>query len=109
MLTDVVICFLDRSIRPMFPRGFRNETQVRHNFTIDSSLRFQFLEYLQLVANLLSVDSENDPEVVAINAGNLKSDIFIEPTLSPFNIIFIQLLLLLLCQTFPGMDQSVRT
>ena len=34
----MLFCALDRSIRPMFPRGFRNETQVRHNFTIDSSM-----------------------------------------------------------------------
>ncbi len=36
---------IDRSIRPLFPKGFKNETQV--------------------VATLLSVDHENDPEVLA--------------------------------------------
>jgi len=36
---------IDRSIRPLFPKGFKNETQV--------------------VATILSVDHENDPDVLA--------------------------------------------
>src|SRR6202790_3824949 len=39
---------IDRPLRPLFPDGFRNETQ--------------------LIALVLSADKENDPDVVAINA-----------------------------------------
>src|SRR3989338_5759452 len=39
---------IDRSIRPLFPEGMRNEVQV--------------------IATILSVDEVNDPDIVAINA-----------------------------------------
>jgi polyribonucleotide nucleotidyltransferase len=39
---------IDRPIRPLFPNGFRNETQV--------------------IALVFSADKENDPDVIAINA-----------------------------------------
>src|SRR5580658_4060290 len=39
---------IDRPIRPLFPEGFRNETQV--------------------IALVFSADKENDPDVVGINA-----------------------------------------
>ena len=41
---------IDRPIRPLFPEGFRNETQV--------------------IAFVLSADTENDPDVVGINAAS---------------------------------------
>src|SRR5947209_12619319 len=41
---------IDRPIRPLFPEAFRNETQV--------------------IAFVLSADTENDPDVVAINAAS---------------------------------------
>lgn len=41
---------IDRSIRPLFPEGMRNEVQV--------------------VATILSVDEVNDPDIVAINAAS---------------------------------------
>lgn len=41
---------IDRPIRPLFPDGFRSETQV--------------------IAFVLSADSENDPDVVGINAAS---------------------------------------
>ena len=39
---------IDRPIRPLFPDGFRNETQV--------------------IALVFSADKENDPDVIGINA-----------------------------------------
>ncbi len=46
---EVLTCRqIDRPLRPLFPDGFRNETQ--------------------LIALVLSADKENDPDVVAINA-----------------------------------------
>ena len=39
---------IDRPIRPLFPKGFRNETQV--------------------IALVLSADKENDPDILGINA-----------------------------------------
>src|SRR5246127_5291990 len=41
---------IDRPIRPLFPENFKNETQV--------------------IALVLSADTENDPDVVAINAAS---------------------------------------
>src|SRR6266513_4152894 len=41
---------IDRPIRPLFPEGFKNETQV--------------------IALVLSADTENDPDVAAINAAS---------------------------------------
>jgi polyribonucleotide nucleotidyltransferase len=41
---------IDRPIRPLFPEGFRNETQV--------------------IVLVLSADTENDPDVLAINAAS---------------------------------------
>src|SRR5438270_2562856 len=41
---------IDRPIRPLFPEGFRNETQV--------------------IAFVLSADTENDPDVVGINGAS---------------------------------------
>ncbi len=41
---------IDRPIRPLFPDGFRNETQV--------------------IALVFSADKENDPDVIAINAAS---------------------------------------
>ncbi len=48
---EVLTCRqIDRPIRPLFPEGFRNETQV--------------------IALVFSADKENDPDVVAINAAS---------------------------------------
>src|SRR5450432_2779367 len=41
---------IDRPIRPLFPEGFRNETQV--------------------IALVLSADTENDPDILAINSAS---------------------------------------
>src|SRR6266436_7368925 len=41
---------IDRPIRPLFPEGFRNETQV--------------------ISLVLSADAENDPDVLAINSAS---------------------------------------
>src|SRR5438270_9260800 len=41
---------IDRPIRPLFPEGFRNETQV--------------------ISFVLSADTENDPDVLAINGAS---------------------------------------
>ncbi|XP_075680844.1 polyribonucleotide nucleotidyltransferase 1 isoform X1 [Dermatophagoides pteronyssinus] len=41
---------IDRSIRPLFPRGLTGETQV--------------------VCNMLSLDGQNDPDILAINAAS---------------------------------------
>ncbi|MHB8302467.1 MAG: polyribonucleotide nucleotidyltransferase [Acidobacteriaceae bacterium] len=46
---EVLTCRqIDRPIRPLFPEGFRNETQV--------------------IALVLSADKENDPDIIGINA-----------------------------------------
>ncbi len=48
---EVLTCRqIDRPIRPLFPEGFRNETQV--------------------IALVLSADTENDPDILGINAAS---------------------------------------
>jgi len=42
--------FIDRPIRPLFPKGFKAETQI--------------------IATVLSSDGENDPDILAINAAS---------------------------------------
>src|ERR1700682_3016255 len=42
---------IDRPIRPLFPEGYRNETQV--------------------IALVFCADKENDPDIIAINAAGL--------------------------------------
>jgi polyribonucleotide nucleotidyltransferase len=44
--TTLTSRLIDRALRPLFPKGFRNETQV--------------------IANVLSVDQENDPVILGI-------------------------------------------
>src|SRR6056297_10995 len=41
---------IDRSIRPLFPNGFRNDVQI--------------------VATILSVDDDHDPEILALNGAS---------------------------------------
>ncbi len=49
---EVLTCRqIDRPIRPLFPEGFRNETQV--------------------IALVFSADKENDPDIIGINAAGL--------------------------------------
>src|SRR6267142_5221611 len=48
---EILVCrMIDRPIRPLFPETFRNETQV--------------------IALVMSADTENDPDVLAINAAS---------------------------------------
>jgi len=48
---EILVCRqIDRPVRPLFPKGFRNETQV--------------------IVLVLSADKENDPDIVAINAAS---------------------------------------
>jgi len=54
---------IDRPIRPLFAEGFRNETQV--------------------IALVLSADTENDPDVLAINAGSCALALSDIPFLGP--------------------------
>src|SRR5437588_3963518 len=58
---------IDRPIRPLFPEGFRNETQV--------------------IALVLSADSENDPDVLAINAASCALAISDIPFLGPIGAV----------------------
>ena len=58
---EILTCrLIDRSIRPLFPEGFRCETQI--------------------VATVLSVDKENDPDVVAM----LGTSVALEVSSIPF-------------------------
>ena len=58
---------IDRPIRPLFPEGFRNETQV--------------------IALVLSADSENDPDVLAINAASCALALSDIPFLGPIGAV----------------------
>ena len=62
---------IDRPIRPLFPDGFRNETQV--------------------IAFVLSADTENDPDVVAINGASAALTISDIPFLGPVGAVRVGL------------------
>ncbi len=47
--------FIDRPLRPLFPKGFKNEVQI--------------------IATVLSVDGENDPDMVAMSAASAALEI----------------------------------
>jgi polyribonucleotide nucleotidyltransferase len=63
---------IDRPIRPLFPDGFRNETQV--------------------IAFVLSADTENDPDVVAINGASAALTLSDIPFSGPIGAVRIGLL-----------------
>ncbi len=62
---------IDRPIRPLFPEGFRCETQV--------------------IAFVLSADTENDPDVVAINAASAALTISDVPFQGPIGAVRVGL------------------
>src|SRR5438045_8934552 len=63
---------IDRPVRPRFPEGFRNETQV--------------------IALVLSADTENDPDVLAINAASAALTISDIPFLGPIGAVRVGLI-----------------
>src|SRR5438067_2814773 len=62
---------IDRPVRPLFAEGFRNETQV--------------------IALVLSADTENDPDVAAINAASCALTISDIPFLGPIGAVRVGL------------------
>src|ERR671935_730821 len=62
---------IDRPIRPLFPEGFHNETQV--------------------IAFVLSADTQNDPDVVAINAASCALTLSDIPFMGPIGAIRVGL------------------
>src|SRR5437764_14727654 len=62
---------IDRPVRPLFPEGFRCETQV--------------------IAFVLSADTENDPDVSAINAASAALTISDVPFLGPIGAVRVGL------------------
>ena len=63
---------IDRPVRPLFAEGFRNETQV--------------------IAFVLSADTENDPDVAAINAASAALTVSDIPFLGPIGAVRVGLL-----------------
>src|SRR3954471_20200179 len=63
---------IDRPIRPLFPEGFRCETQV--------------------IAFVLSADTENDPDVAAMNAASAAVAVSDIPYLGPVGAVRVGLL-----------------
>ncbi len=63
---------IDRPIRPLFAEGFRNETQV--------------------IALVLSADTENDPDVAAINAASAALTLSDIPFLGPIGAVRVGML-----------------
>jgi polyribonucleotide nucleotidyltransferase len=55
---------IDRPLRPLFPKGFRNE--------------------IQLIALALSADAENDPDLLAMNGASAAVTVAGLPFLGPF-------------------------
>src|SRR5580700_7016900 len=63
---------IDRPLRPLFPEGWRNETQI--------------------VAMVLSADSENDPDVIAVTAASAAAFISDLPFETPIAAVRVGLL-----------------
>src|ERR687888_2225348 len=63
---------IDRPIRPLFPEGFRNETQV--------------------IALVLSADAQNDPDVLAINGASAALAVSDIPFQGPIGAVRVGLL-----------------
>ena len=62
---------IDRPLRPLFPKGFRNE--------------------IQLIALVLSADQENDPDILAMNGASAAVCVAGLPFLGPFGAVRIGL------------------
>jgi polyribonucleotide nucleotidyltransferase len=62
---------IDRPLRPLFPKGFRNE--------------------IQLIALALSADAENDPDLLAMNGASAAVTVAGLPFLGPFGAVRIGL------------------
>src|SRR5271157_936879 len=80
---------IDRPVRPMFAQGFRCETQV--------------------IAFVLSADTENDPDVVGINAASAALTLSDIPFLGPIGAVRVGLLegRFMVNPTYPEMRESL--
>jgi polyribonucleotide nucleotidyltransferase len=80
---------IDRPVRPLFAEGFKCETQV--------------------IAFVLSADSENDPDVVAINAASCALTISDIPFLGPIGAVRVGLVNggFVINPTYPEMRESL--
>jgi polyribonucleotide nucleotidyltransferase len=80
---------IDRPIRPMFAEGFKNETQ--------------------LIAFVLSADSENDPDVLGINAASAALTLSDIPFLGPIGAVRVGLVdgRLIVNPTYTEMRESL--
>src|SRR5437016_950333 len=80
---------IDRPIRPLFPEGFRNETQV--------------------IALVLSADTENDPDVLAINAASCALTLSDIPFHGPLGAVRVGLVndQFIVNPTYPEMSESL--
>ena len=78
----------DRSIRPLFPKGFRNDTQV--------------------IVSAFSADQENDPDVLALNAASAALSISNAPFEGPVGCVRVGTVggTLVLNPTIPQMEES---
>jgi polyribonucleotide nucleotidyltransferase len=79
---------IDRPLRPLFPKGFRNE--------------------IQLIALVISGDQENDPDILAMNAASAAVTVAGLPFLGPFGAVRIGLVdgRLVVNPTESQLDQS---
>ncbi|MEK7861314.1 MAG: polyribonucleotide nucleotidyltransferase, partial [Chloroflexota bacterium] len=77
-----------RSIRPLFPKGFRNDTQV--------------------IVSAFSADQENDPDVLALNAASAALSISNAPFEGPVGCVRVGTVggTLVLNPTIPQMEES---
>ncbi|MCU1253803.1 MAG: 3 exoribonuclease [Candidatus Angelobacter sp.] len=80
---------IDRPIRPLFPEGFRNETQV--------------------IVLVLSADTENDPDVLAINAASAALTLSEIPFHGPVGAVRVGLVndQMIVNPTYPEMRESL--
>ena len=77
---------VDRSLRPLFPKGFGHPTQITiMTFSVDAEADLQVLALNAASAALYVSDIDINKSVSAIRAANVNGELVLNPTLSQLN------------------------
>ncbi len=77
---------VDRSLRPLFPKGFGHPTQITiMTFSVDAEADLQVLALNAASAALFVSDIDINKSVSAVRAANVNGELVLNPTLSQLN------------------------
>lgn len=77
---------VDRSLRPLFPKGFGHPTQITiMTFSVDAEADLQVLALNAASAALYVSDIDINKSVSAVRAANVNGELVLNPTLSQLN------------------------